>query len=166
MTKAKNELSTIIEETKNNIQEVQAVRVPESMDGERNMIQDLTMPAKAMYCSLIPGDRKESVMLFNATNEPDSTISDQVGETLLIKHIFAEEITLNDQVTGEQKVCPRIVFIDVNDKSYSCVSIGMYSALRKVFATFGFPKDWEEPLAIKIKNKTIGKNKMLTFIVQ
>jgi len=163
MTKKNTELATIIEETKN---DVQMIRTPEVMDGNSNMIQDLTAPAKAMYCSFIPQTRAEKVMLFNATNEPESTISDQVGEILKIKNIFAEEITLNDQETGEQRVCPRIVFIDENDKSYSCVSIGMYSALRKVFATFGTPDVWDEPLPIKIKNKTIGKNKMLTFIVQ
>ena len=162
----KNELETIIAE--NNIIDAEVIVEKEvnTMDGQKNLIQDLTKPSTKIWCSFELKTRKEKVDLFNATNEPDETISDNVNKVIQVVNVFAEEIYFTDEFTGEITPCARMVFLDKDNKSYSCCSVGMYSSLQKAFATFGVPSTWLEPLPILIKNKTIGKNKLLTFTVQ
>ena len=124
----------------------------------------------SMKCETI--EEKKSV--FNAINNPDFRISDYINKTINVKDVMVEMVELEqtdetnkpiiDESTGEIQMttAPRIVLIDDKGKSYQCVSIGIFSALKKIMKLFGYPT-WETPLKLSIKQITKGKRSMLTI---
>jgi hypothetical protein len=127
-------------------------------NGEGKLIADLTR-RKAAYCSFKPATAEDSKMLFNATNTPEKRLKEMINEVIYLKHVFVEEVPLVSEETGVEQICPRIVFIDEEGKSYSAVSLGVFSALKKLFGSFGTPDKWTEPLAIKVKQIDKGNNR-------
>jgi hypothetical protein len=78
------------------------------------------------------------------------------------KDVFCEVVTCKNPETGESNECPRIVIIDDKGVGYQAVSLGVFSALKKVFQVFGVPT-WKKPIALKVVQVTKGQNKILTF---
>lgn len=127
-----------------------------------NIEIDMTT-AKTQFCSLKPTTEDESKTLFNAMNNPDKRLSDCIGETINVKHLYIEVVDCVNQETGAVTPSPRIVLIDDKNISYQCVSIGIYSALKKVIQIFGVPSTWKKPIPLKVKQVTKGVRKMLTL---
>lgn len=103
---------------------------------------------------------KEKKALFNAMNVSDDALGDHVGETIVIKDYIAHNVKI------ENEDAVRIVLIDVDGKSYSSVSTGLVQAITKIFAIFGQPDEWDEPMAVKVlekKSSKDSKNKFLTL---
>ena len=71
-------------------------------------------------------------------------------------------VNLIDEITGQQIKAPRIVIIDDNGVGYTCVSIGIFSALKKIFQIFGVPT-YSKPLTVIPTQITRGANKILTL---
>jgi hypothetical protein len=127
-------------------------------------IVDLTAPAKTQFCSVVPKTEADKAMVFKAMNNPEKRISDCINMTINVKDVYVEVVQCVNKETGELSDCPRIVLIDDKGVGYQCVSIGMYSALKKVFSVYGVPT-YEKALAIKIVQVTKGERKLLTFDV-
>lgn len=128
-----------------------------------NLKADMTT-AQAQFCSMTANSKEEQVKLYNAMNNPDERLSDCINMTLNVKDIYVEIVTCTNEETGEQTQCPRIVLIDAEGKSYQCVSIGIYSAIKKAIQVFGVPT-WHEPVKMEVKQVTKGTRKMLTLNV-
>lgn len=132
---------------------------------ERDFIGELTSRS-AMFCSMKPKDDKEKAQLFNAMNNPEKRIGDEINMTIKARDLYCEVVTVNhvDESTGEvvPQTLPRIVIIDDKGVGHQCVSIGIYSAIRKLIAMFGAPT-WEKPIDLKVKQITKGDRKMLTL---
>ena len=128
-----------------------------------NIVADMTT-AKTQFCSKIATTAKEKADMFNAMNNPDERLADCINKQIKAKDLYVEIVNCTNTETGEITACPRIVIIDVNGKSYQAVSIGIYSALRKVIQVFGAPT-WEEPVTLEVKQVTKGARKMLTLNV-
>lgn len=101
------------------------------VDDGMNLVADLTS-ADMSYCSMVPKNDAEKKALFKAMNNPDGRIADCINMDIKVKDIYVEKVNCINRETGEVSVCPRIVFIDTDGKSYQCVSIGMYSAVKKI----------------------------------
>lgn len=131
----------------------------------KDFIGELTS-REAVFCSMTPKDDKERTQLFNAMNNPEKRIADEINMTIQAKDLYCEVVTVNhiDEGTGEvvQNQLPRIVIIDDKGVGHQCVSIGIYSAIKKVIAMFGAPT-WEKPLALKVKQINKGTRNMLTL---
>lgn len=127
-------------------------------------IVDLTAPAKTQYCSLVPKTDADKALLFKAMNNPEKRIGDCINMTINVKDVYVEVVQCVNKETGELQDCPRIVMIDDKGIGYQCVSIGMFSALKKVFSVYGMPT-YEKALPIKIVQITKGERKLLTFDV-
>ena len=131
----------------------------------KDFIGDLTS-REAVFCSMSPTTDKERAQLFNAMNNPEKRLGDEINMTIQAKDLYCEVVTVNhtDEATGEvvQQTLPRIVIIDDKGVGHQCVSIGVYSAIRKVIAMFG-PPTWEKPLALKVKQISKGTRNMLTL---
>ena len=127
-----------------------------------DLMVDLTT-AKNQYCTFEPKNDEEKAKLFNATNSPDERIADCINKTINMKNVFIEVVECVKKETGEIQTCPRIVILDENMKSYQCVSIGIYSAIKKIFTSFGLPHTWEKPIKVEVKQVTKGDRKMLTL---
>lgn len=112
-------------------------------------------------CSIDAVDPETKAIVFNAANNPDHKVKDFVNKTINVKDIYAEIIEAIEE-TGEITKVPRIVLIDDTGLAYECVSVGMYSAIRKLVAIYGAPT-WEPPLTVTVKQKSVGKGSMYTL---
>ena len=126
-----------------------------------NLVADMTT-AKTQFCSMTAEDDKAKAQLFNAMNNPDERLADCINKQIKAKDLYVEVVNCTNEETGEVTACPRIVIIDDKGKSYQAVSIGIYSALKKVIQVFGAPT-WEKPVVLEVKQITKGSRKMLTL---
>ena len=141
------------------------VRANQNMfaDDGFNIALDMTT-AKTQFCSMTAETDKDKASLFNAMNNPDERIADCINKVIYAKDLYVEVVNCTNEETGEITTCPRIVIIDKDNKSYQAVSIGIYSALKKVIQVFGAPT-WTTPVALEVKQITKGNRKMLTLNV-
>lgn len=128
-----------------------------------NLVADMTT-ATAQYCSIRPETAEEKAKVFNAMNNPEKRLADCINMTIPVKDIYVEVVYCTNQETGERTACPRLVLIDEKGVGYQCVSIGIYSAIKKVIQIFGEPT-WAEPVKLRVKQITKGARKMLTLEV-
>ena len=140
-----------------------AVRNNKFEDMGYDLAVDLTS-AQAQFCSMKATTDTEKTKLFNAMNNPDKRLSDCINMTILTKDIYIEIVQCTNEETGEVTSCPRIVIIDVDGVSYQCVSIGIFSALKKAIQVFGSPT-WKNGLPLEVKQISKGTKKMLTLNV-
>lgn len=132
-------------------------------DDAFNLEIDMTT-RKTQFTSMVAKDDAEKAKLFNAMNNPDARIADNINKVIKAKDLYIEVVNCTNTETGEVTACPRIVIIDDHGKSYQAVSIGIYSALKKVIQVFGAPT-WEKPIPLEVKQITKGDRKMLTLNV-
>lgn len=128
-----------------------------------SIVADLTT-AKTQFTSVVADTDEDKAKLFNAMNNPDERISNMINMKIMAKDLYIEVVNCTNTETGEVTACPRIVIIDDKGKSYQAVSIGIYSALKKVIQVFGTPT-WEKPIPLEVKQITKGERKMLTLNV-
>lgn len=128
-----------------------------------NIAVDMTS-AVTQFCSMTAKTDEERAKLFNAMNNPDKRLADCINMTIKAKDLYVEVVNCTNEETGETTACPRMVIIDDKGVSYQAVSIGIYSALKKVIQVFGAPT-WEKPISLEVKQITKGSRKMLTLNV-
>lgn len=128
-----------------------------------NLVVDMTT-AKTQFTSMVAQTNEEKAKLFNAMNNPDERLADCINKTIMAKDLYVEVVNCTNEETGEITACPRIVIIDDKGKSYQAVSIGIYSALKKVIQIYGAPT-WETPIKLEVKQISKGTRKMLTLNV-
>lgn len=133
------------------------------MDEDERFIMDLTAERKTQFCSMIPKNEDEEVVLFNAMNNPEKRIGDCINMTINVKHVFCEVVTCVNRETGESNLCPRIVLIDTDGVGYQAVSLGVFGAIKKIFAIKGDPTTWKKPVKLQVVQITKGERKLLTF---
>ncbi len=110
------------------------------------------------YCSIKGDSREALVAMYNAINSPDHKLSDFVGKKLNIKDISIERVENMNDETGEMVANARVVLIDENGESYTCVSSGIYSAIKKLVSVFGEPT-WEPALPVEVQNLSTKKGR-------
>lgn len=128
-----------------------------------NVVVDMTS-AQTQFCSLTASTREEKAALYNAMNNPDKRLADCINMKIEARDLYIEVVNCTNEETGEVNACPRIVIIDKDGVSYQAVSIGIYSALKKVIQVFGAPT-WTDPVVLEVKQITKGNKKMLTLNV-
>ena len=128
-----------------------------------NVVVDMTS-AQTQFCSLTASTREEKAALYNAMNNPDKRLADCINMKIEARDLYIEIVNCTNEETGEVNACPRIVIIDKDGVSYQAVSIGIYSALKKVIQVFGAPT-WTDPVVLEVKQITKGNKKMLTLNV-
>lgn len=134
------------------------------MDDNNNFIADLTSRTTT-FCSMKAETQKDKATLFKAMNNPEKRIGDCINMTIKAKDLFCEVVNCINKETGEVQTCPRMVIIDDKGIGYQAVSLGVFSALKKVMQVFGQPT-WDEPLPLKVLQITKGDRKLLTFDVE
>lgn len=144
----------------------QADTTPVVMDDDTNYIVDLTERTTS-YCSMLAETAEEKAVLYNAMNAPDKRLKDCINLDINIKDVFVEVVNCINKETGIVEKCPRTVIIDDKGVGYQCVSLGVFSALKKLFAVYGEPAAWEKPLKVKVKqiNKSADKNILTLEVV-
>lgn len=123
-------------------------------------LADLTA-ATVAYCSLSPETDEERKQLYNAVNNPAHRLSEMIGKVISVKHIYCEVVPLVNEKTGDVTKAPRIVFFGDDGESYTCVSVGIFGAVKKVFAIYGTPDTWDKPLRFEVRQIEKGSGKRL-----
>ena len=137
------------------------VRSNKFQDMGFDLVVDMTS-AQTQFCSLSASTDEEKAKLFNAINNPEKRLADCINMTINAKDLYIEVVNCTNEQTGEVTACPRIVIIDEKGVSYQAVSLGIYSALKKVIQIFGAPS-WQKPIKLSVKQVTKGARKMLTL---
>lgn len=133
-----------------------------NVDG-KSMIMDLTS-RQTSFCSMKATTKAEKIKLYQAMNNPSKRLSDCINLEIHLKDVFVEVVNCTDEL-GMTQLCPRIVLIDDKGDGYTCVSIGVFSSLKKLFQIFGVPT-YKEPLTVVPTQITNGQNKILTLNVK
>lgn len=128
-------------------------------------VRELEGTNLAAFCSVNAETMEDKALVFNAANNPQHKVADFINKKIMVKDIYAETLELVNKDTGEIDKAPRIVFIDDQGEAYECVSVGMFSALKKLIATFGEPT-WEQPIPVVIKQEKVANGSMLTLDVK
>lgn len=128
-------------------------------------VRELEGGKLAAYCSVRAETMAEKALVFNAANNPQHKVNDFINKLIMLKDVYAETLELVNQETGEYEKAPRIVLIDENGEAYECVSVGMFSSLKKLIATFGEPT-WNESIPVIVKQEKVKNGSMLTLSVQ
>ena len=140
-------------------------QTPATLEDDHNFIVELTAPAEACYCSVTADSEKDKVALYNATNNPTARLKSMINKPIKVKDVFVEVVQCVNKDTGEVKKCPRTVLIDDKGNSYTAVSLGVFSALRKLFAIFGTPDVWEKPITVTPIGVQKDKYEILTLSI-
>lgn len=120
-----------------------------------------TDAAPVAYCSMTAETMEQRKILYNAANNPDHRLSEMIGQSITVKDIYVEAVQLLNTETGEVQTAPRCVLITPEGESYACVSSGVLGAIKKLFAVFGQPCEWPEPLAVTVKQIDKGNGKRI-----
>lgn len=120
------------------------------------------------YTDMDLTDRKQAVAFYNATSNPDSKLKEHVNEVLSIVHVSVECAEVNAQMddgsTGKV-IAPRVVLLSDDGHAYSCVSVGIYQSLKRLFALIGTPETWTEPVKVKPVLTTTKKGQVLSLML-
>ena len=129
--------------------------VHENGQHELSVQEQFENAKQEVFTSIVDdGSIENRALVFNAMNDTDYALRDFVGKVIEITNFVAHKITLTDERTGEVSIATRCVFIDKDGKTYGTVSSGINQSMVKLFATVGFPSSWENPLPIKVMEKT------------
>lgn len=131
----------------------------EIVDGAA-MLVDLTT-AQTSYCSLAPTSDEERKALYNAVNAPEHRLSEYIGKQITVSDVYVEVVQMTNETTGEVTQAPRIVLFDKTGESWACVSTGVFGALKKLFAVFGTPETWANPITLEVRQIERGNGKRI-----
>lgn len=102
------------------------------------------------YTDMNLSDRSAAVAFYNATSNPSDKLKEHVNEVLSLVHVSVECVEVSkDDVPEGKTIAPRVVLITADGRSYSCVSVGVYQSLKRMFTLLGNPDTWTEPVKIK-----------------
>ena len=132
-------------------------------DENEKMIAELSNKREVQYCSIKPQTEEDEILLFIAMNKPKYRLKDFITKTIELKDVFCEMLNCVNKETGEVNAAPRIVLIDPKGVGYQCVSLGIFSAIKKIFSIKGDPSTWKKPIKIEVQQITKGVNSMLTI---
>jgi hypothetical protein len=132
---------------------------------DENSLEGRLTGKRTSFCSIVASTQEEKIKLFNLQNNPDKRLKDQINKQIVVKDVFAEEVTIIDKNDGLEKTLVRVVIIDDKGISYQCVSVGIFSALQKMFSVFGMPNTWAKPITVEVLQISKGERNMLTLSV-
>lgn len=111
-------------------------------------------------------DRKASVRVFNAMNNPTDRVANHINETIEVQDYLIEMTEIEDTDAygnglNSYSVVPRVVLVAPDGTSYQAVSYGIANAVRNVVVVCG-DAPWQPPVQLKIKQVPTKHGSMLT----
>lgn len=134
-------------------------------DEDSGFIAQLTNDKITAWSSLKTDSPEEKAKFYNVMNNPEKRVAQMIGKVIKVKDVFVEVIELTNSETGEVQQCPRTVLIDDKGIGYQAVSMGVFSAIKKLFDVFGTPDKWSQPIALEVQQIQKGNRNILTFKV-
>lgn len=114
-----------------------------------NISADINESMASMFCSVDNSNREGQMIIYNAINSPTGRLGDMIGKIINVKDVIAEPTVIyNEEQVPIETI--RLTLITDDNNSYTCVSTGIYNAVKKLIAVFGMPT-WTDPLPLEIK---------------
>lgn len=119
--------------------------------------------ASGNFMTTIVNDSPQAAArIFNAINDNDGNIRDQLNKTLVVTDLMAFPVSIVDE-NGELQDGIRVVLITKDGKSYGSVAQGVFSALQNIIAIVGVGP-WPTGLKLVPVEKTTRRGfRTLTF---
>lgn len=99
---------------------------------------------------------------YNAVSQPEMSLKECVNIPIAMTHVSVEVCEVHSEKNGDV-IAPRVVIMDKDGKSYQAVSIGVYQSLKRIFALFGTPDTWTEPLTVVPMLTSTKKGQVLSL---
>ena len=131
-------------------------------NGNAIMAANEVMETGVGYSSMNIQDHDQAVAFYNAVTNPTGKLKEHINETLNLVHVSVEPIEVKSE-DGTTNIAPRIVLVTDAGESYSCVSVGVYAALKRIFSLFGTPDTWNNPMPIKPVLQATKKGQVLSI---
>ena len=131
-------------------------------NGNAIMAANEVMETGVGYSSMNVQDHDQAVAFYNAVTNPTGKLKEHINETLNLVHVSVEPIEVKRE-DGTTNIAPRIVLVTDAGESYSCVSVGVYAALKRIFSLFGTPDTWKNPMPIKPVLQATKKGQVLSI---
>lgn len=124
-----------------------------------------------LFTSFSPDDMDGKVKLYNAINSPDQRIGDYINTPIVVRDVVVSKVKLAERIDAnspnwsaddKERDGFRVILIDMEGKSYTATSTGIYnsvSTLRKVFGTLHF----DDGMKVIVKQITTKNGKSLTL---
>lgn len=114
------------------------------------------------YTDMDLSDMVVAKNFYNAVSQPDVALKECVNIPIAMTHVSIEVCEVRSEQNGDV-VAPRIVIMDKDGKSYQAVSVGVYQSLKRIFALFGTPDTWSEPLTVVPMLTSTKKGQVLSL---
>ena len=131
-------------------------------NGNAIMAANEVMETGVGYSSMNLQDHDQAVAFYNAVTNPTGKLKEHINETLNLVHVSVEPLEVKSE-DGTTNIAPRIVLVTDAGESYSCVSVGVYAALKRIFSLFGTPDTWKNPMPIKPVLQATKKGQVLSI---
>lgn len=142
-------------------QEITGTAVVAAQATESNLMTEDNLQK---YYSVVPTNRQEAMLMYNAINNPEHRVADFINKTIAIKHVLIENVELDSKENPfEKDIVPRTIFIDTEGKSFVAVSFGVFNSVKRIIQMFGEPSTWDEPVTVEVKQIKKGENSILTL---
>lgn len=114
------------------------------------MIADLRT-AKLSYCSMQIESVADKVKAYNAMANTTDVLAEHIGEEIPVRNVYVEVIECEHPETHAKELCPRIVLIASDGRTFQAVSRGVFGSLKQIFNIFGTPDQWDFALVVKTR---------------
>lgn len=116
------------------------------------------------YTSMALSSKEEMKAFYNAVENPTGRLSEFINKEFTFSNVSMElsqvaERDDSDNPTGNYNQVVKTVLVTPDGKGYISTSMGIARALYSLFALFGTPEVWDEPMTCLIKQVDIGKNR-------
>lgn len=117
------------------------------------------------FSSLVPTNREEQVLFYNAVENPTSKLSKFINKRIKFSNVFMEQVTICDKdddgkpIPNTEKPTVKTVLITPEGEGILSTSMGVARSLYSMFQIFGTPDTWESPMEVEVTQVEIGKNR-------
>ena len=108
-----------------------------------------------VWSSIHAATREQMLDLYDAVSDSES-LEDMVNQTISVQDVILQPVEMADERTGEVQRRNRIVLVTPDGKAYGCVSSGIETSMRNLFAIVGMPP-WTPAIDFTVVKKT-GRN--------
>lgn len=130
------------------------------------------------FCTLPMKTNEEKIRVYNAINSNSNKLRECVNKVLEVEGVYIEpavfdekdedgEIIMrldeNGELVTSKTICPRMIIFTKDGQSYTSCSMGAYNSMKRIFAMFGTPDTWKEPLKIIPVIISKGKNQITSL---
>lgn len=123
------------------------------------------------FSSFSPDSMEGKIKLYNAINSPDGRLNDFINTPIKIKDVVVSRVKLSEKINSNggfveedsgKREGFRTILIDVDGKSYTATSTGIYNSVATMRAIFG-TLHFEDGLTVVVKQIQAKNGKTLTL---